>query len=55
MGKAYYLLENIDIKYFVDEVMGFFLGKVFVTVCSADCIRCIWALISAYMMSNRDR
>lgn len=48
LGKASYLLRDVEVKYFVDEVMGFFLGKVFVTLCSADCVRCLWALVSAY-------
>jgi hypothetical protein len=53
MGKASYLLKNVEIGLFVDEVLGFFLDKVFVTVCSADCARCIWALINAYNQSNK--
>ncbi len=53
MGKASYLLKNVEIGLFVDEVLEFFLDKVFVTVCSADCVRCIWALINAYNQSNK--
>lgn len=48
VGKAPYLLKNVDIKLFVNEVLEFLLSKVFVTICSADCIRCIWALVNAF-------
>ena len=35
----------------VDNVLEFLMSKVFVTLCSADCIKCIWALINAYMFN----
>ncbi len=51
IGKASYLLKNINIILFVDNVLEFLISKVFITVCSADCIKCIWALVSAYLVN----
>jgi hypothetical protein len=46
--KAGFVIKNIGINYFVDQVLLFFFKHVFVTICSAESIKCLWALINAF-------
>jgi len=50
VSKANYIVKGVEAGFFVETMMKEILAKVFVTVCSADCIRCVWTLVNAYLV-----